>query len=859
MRSPLLGVGCFVLLLSGSLWSGCSVELTTPDDIMLECAADTDCPDGWACNQNNGLCTPSDDRTPPTLLNLRTTKASSVYMAGEKIGIAFEVTEAPGSPVAARLLVEPPEALTCRTTGDLAYECLQDRILEDTDPEGVVVVELVVEDVARNEATALIEAVVDHTSPTLTESVLLAILPDAGNALVRLGQSSRITLLTADSIAAVMLVTDEPSLSGPAVQAEWRRALTAAEARGTVAPSCCSDAVVPNAASFSFSNVQAGVMAYDVTYTITAALDNGCFCVEAEIDDLAGNIGTLALGSLGIDTVEPRAPDVTTNDRIILHRSPWEPNPLLRLRLTGALAAVEGSTTVGVYSGPVPANALLLDETVAETNGSFTVDFVGSDIVRAYLSSIDAAGNESTVSASRDGRWTADLAGKQRERSFENPHLLWTTTRALASNQLLPEASQSDIDAVAAPGEQEALTSSVLDWRRLPDGGVPGPRPSTSIAFDSRRGELVLFGGTSADSSSANSANGDTWLWNEQNGWRQGALGAQKPAARTLHAMVYDRRRDEVILHGGTSDLMIGPVHDDTWAWDGTAWTERAASGSGPSPRVRAAIAYHPVTGETLLFGGCLGTLCDSPADMLNDTWVWDGAVWRQASPSQSPSPRFGAALGYDPPSGDIILFGGCDFFDFTVTGDCNAALADTWAWGNDDWVQLSPATVPEPRWGHHLSYGERDQAMVMFGDFDPARACSAPTCPGCAWHWKNGDWTRAATQPPPTHGWVARDPNTDRLLLFGGRGVCTGAIPPVQGGPFVWDGSEMVSHDAGPITPSPRLAPAIVYDARRQRTVFFGGYAGLLGYNCQGQAMCDDTWELIGDRWEHVPAPMAP
>jgi hypothetical protein len=56
--------------------------------------------------------------------------------------------------------------------------------------------------------------------------------------------------------------------------------------------------------------------------------------------------------------------------------------------------------------------------------------------------------------------------------------------------------------------------------------------------------------------------------------------------------------------------------------------------------------------GTVILFGG-IGT-----SGFLNDTWLWDGSTWSNASPTMQPSARLGAAV-VTGDSGETLLFGG--------------------------------------------------------------------------------------------------------------------------------------------------------------------------------------------------------
>lgn len=90
----------------------------------------------------------------------------------------------------------------------------------------------------------------------------------------------------------------------------------------------------------------------------------------------------------------------------------------------------------------------------------------------------------------------------------------------------------------------------------------PPPRRAPGVAYDSKRGLVVLFGGLGA-----NGALGDTWAWNGI-AWRR--LATTGPEPRAMGYMAYDKARDRVVLFGGRkgwpNDL------DDTWEWDGVSW-----------------------------------------------------------------------------------------------------------------------------------------------------------------------------------------------------------------------------------------------------------------------------------------------
>jgi hypothetical protein len=88
-----------------------------------------------------------------------------------------------------------------------------------------------------------------------------------------------------------------------------------------------------------------------------------------------------------------------------------------------------------------------------------------------------------------------------------------------------------------------------------------------SMAYDSSRGKMVLFGGDFADVSDRG-----TWEYNAMKWERRLDLGIE-PSPRRSAAMVYDDKRKLMVLSGG-SDLVDGRLLDDTWEYDGTKWMQ---------------------------------------------------------------------------------------------------------------------------------------------------------------------------------------------------------------------------------------------------------------------------------------------
>jgi cysteine-rich repeat protein len=137
-------------------------------------------------------------------------------------------------------------------------------------------------------------------------------------------------------------------------------------------------------------------------------------------------------------------------------------------------------------------------------------------------------------------------------------------------------------------------------WREVPEGATDSPgMTGAAAAFDLARGQIVRFGGTSADTG----ASDELWTW-DGDAWAMWAPAS--PTARCPAAMASDPVRGRVVLFGGQRAAQFSPcggsVFDDTWEWDGRGWLLREGSASTPPARARAAMAFDGT--RIVLFGG---------------------------------------------------------------------------------------------------------------------------------------------------------------------------------------------------------------------------------------------------------------
>jgi hypothetical protein len=296
-------------------------------------------------------------------------------------------------------------------------------------------------------------------------------------------------------------------------------------------------------------------------------------------------------------------------------------------------------------------------------------------------------------------------------------------------------------------------------WEQEHPAVEPPARYQAAMAFDSARAVSVLFGGTSS------TALGDTWEWNGTT-WTQRCMAAPcsttTPSARPGAAMSFDGVAAASILFGGGEP---GQEQNDTWSWNGTAWTPLCNAGPcmPPTARTQATMAFYSGSGAAVLFGGsvssgCFGTIYDG------DTWTWNGTLWQSSSPGTSPPARAGAGMVYDPVRDVALLFGGSGNYPSTILGD-------TWAWNGTKatWTQLcdqAPCAGPPARNDLGMAFDAVPGNTVMFGG-----NTGGPQLDD-TWQWNGTAWTQMGGPAGPgarDQVAMAYDTARARVVLFGG------------------------------------------------------------------------------------------
>jgi ell wall binding domain 2 (CWB2) len=270
--------------------------------------------------------------------------------------------------------------------------------------------------------------------------------------------------------------------------------------------------------------------------------------------------------------------------------------------------------------------------------------------------------------------------------------------------------------AVSAPGCAIAGANStwVWDgaaWTNPPGGKGPSGRLQPTLVYDGATRDVLMFGGSPSDNCGVQPPTylDDTWAWNGSR-WTQ-LHPATSPPAGAGACAAYDAATGQVVLFGDGTGVNGGRVGDpNTWTWDGTTWTPHLLTPSPPTSTFACGMTYD-ATRRTVVF--------QSEGDIGVSTWESNGTTWSQlATAGPELNGGFNAQVAYDGATQQVLLYNGADscFAPGTFgAGDCSKSASETWAWNGTSW-QLVTDAGPTSRGDVALAYDAATQQLVMFG-----------------------------------------------------------------------------------------------------------------------------------------------
>lgn len=195
-------------------------------------------------------------------------------------------------------------------------------------------------------------------------------------------------------------------------------------------------------------------------------------------------------------------------------------------------------------------------------------------------------------------------------------------------------------------------------WTRLtPVGIAPTPRMSAAVAYDPVGDRLIVAGGVTYTTRWENLD--DVWALSLEDppAWTRLDPEGARPRARAYGSMVYDARRERMILLGGDSGL----PYLDAWELSLSGpprWREIVSTTPGPMGRYLHTAVLDPQRDRLVVFAG----QSNAPPYSLSDTWAMElggEPAWDEIVVGATP-PWAGSALAtvYDPLRDRLVTSG---------------------------------------------------------------------------------------------------------------------------------------------------------------------------------------------------------
>jgi hypothetical protein len=386
-------------------------------------------------------------------------------------------------------------------------------------------------------------------------------------------------------------------------------------------------------------------------------------------------------------------------------------------------------------------------------------------------------------------------------------------------------------------------------WAPLSPATSPGARHDFGLVWDSARNKAVLFGGMEIDTSGVTGIpKQDSWEWDPSTStWTERTIQGGKPTARYAHSMAFDSSRSKIVVFGGF-DMTTGGTLNDLWDWDPTtgAWAQRLTGSEAGIPTARRYASFVDAGGHLELVagmvnydpygkGGAGGYYYPPPGYYSttgsNEVWELEPAkpsFTDRTAPLDVPAARWGHCMAYYPPTGKTYLFGGYD-----ISG---RQYDDTWAWDGTTWAQVVADVHPKARNDAAMAYDPARKSLVLYGGNNNSGGYSD------TWEWTSAKgWSQLLPSTGPGaiygHGMVT-DTTRNKILLYGGisqiwvKGADVKALlayrSPYTADVWEWDGASMTWTDrtvtASSNIPQGRQYPMMAYDEGQKKLFLYDG-----------------------------------
>jgi hypothetical protein len=294
------------------------------------------------------------------------------------------------------------------------------------------------------------------------------------------------------------------------------------------------------------------------------------------------------------------------------------------------------------------------------------------------------------------------------------------------------------------------LTSTVMTF----SGVTPSARMHPVVAFNPvpSPGKLYLLGGSDALGSTTGVGEFTGCTFDASSTATCSALtisGGPTTFSELAGAVGVDSTtgQGKLVVFGGQPSS--GPQSNRVFEFNGSTWSAPTVRSTWPTARSRAALAFNPARNKFVLFGGYDATA----GALLNDLWEYGNGIFTPVSTgSATPAGRAHAAIGFSLVDDALMLFGGALGTDRSVP----PAAGDTWT------MQLPALGTPAAVWTVPFSAASAPTGSLIRQVSFSLSAAGTGTGPsgsaqaGAAasiWHYGYGSWVQVATNGSPILG----------------------------------------------------------------------------------------------------------
>jgi hypothetical protein len=378
-------------------------------------------------------------------------------------------------------------------------------------------------------------------------------------------------------------------------------------------------------------------------------------------------------------------------------------------------------------------------------------------------------------------------------------------------------------------------------WTQLSTTGTPSARSNTELVYDPNAGVYRMYGGVQ-NGFIGSTVFDQTWEFNGT-AWSQSVIVGATPGGTCQHGSSFDTVHNVMVIYGGLPNPFFPIDSDQTWEFNGTSWTQTAASPAvNPGPLERPAMCFHVGIGQTVLFGGI-----DVQTGANDKTWLYDAGTnaWSElvvAGPK--PAPRTGAKMAYDPIRGVCVLTGGADPLD----PNGQTYFQDAWEFNGQVWTQIATG-VTGSRMDSMIAFMPNRNRMVQFGGAN----FSTFVFYNDTWEWQTGTFGAGCAG---TNGTPALSVNASPRLGQSWTVTVSNANPTLNIGLLAFGFATFPGIDLGPVLgmpgcfafTTPDVVTSVLTGAAGSFSWTWPSVSGAVGDRFHAQALClDPTVNAFG------------